>query len=84
MADDRMRNDERNMGGAGQNKEDYGRQQTPGRNKQDDDLKTGQRGTGQGQQNQGQQNQPGQFEEDDFGTSGKKGMGQGGHNRQNQ
>jgi hypothetical protein len=86
MADDRMRNDDldKNMGGAGQNKENFG-QQTPGRNKQDDDLKTGQRGTGQGQQGQGQQgqhNKPGQFEEDDFGTTGNKG-GQGGQNRGN-
>jgi hypothetical protein len=77
MADDRMRNDERNMGGAGQNKEDYGRQQTPGRKDQDDDLRTGQRGTGQGQENQ-----PGHIK-DDFGTSGKKGVGQGGHDREN-
>ena len=84
MADDRMRNDDldKNMGGA--NKEHYG-QQTPGRNKQDDDLKTGQRGAGQGQQGQhgkqGQQN-PG-FEEDDLGNSGNKGTGQGGQNRGN-
>lgn len=80
MADDRMRNDDldKNMGGAGQNKENYG-QQTPGRNKQDDDLKTGQR-AGQGQQ--GHQNQPGHFE-DDSGTSGNKGAGQGGQNRGN-
>ena len=83
MADDRMRNDDldKNMGGAGQNKENYG-QQTPGRNKQDDDLKTGQR-AGQGQQGQqGHQNQPGHFE-DDSGTSGNKGAGQGGENRGN-
>lgn len=72
MADDRMRNDDldRNMGGAGQNKDNFG-QQTPGRNKQDDDLRTGQRGTGQGQENE-----PGHIK-DDFGTSGNKGAGQG-------
>jgi hypothetical protein len=84
MADDRMRNDDldRNMGGAGQNKENYG-QQTPGRNKQDDDLKTGQRGAGQGQQGQqGHQNEPGHMK-DDFGTSGNEGTGQGGQNRGN-
>ena len=84
MAEDRMRNDDldRNMGGAGQNKDNFG-QQTPGRNKQDDDLHTGQRGTGQGQQpgQQGQQNEPGNFKDDDFGTSGKKGVNQGGQNR---
>ena len=77
MADDRMRNDDldRNMGGAGQNKDNFG-QQTPGRNKQDDDLKTGQRGAHEGRQaGQGQQN-PGHNEED-FGTSGNKGTGQG-------
>jgi hypothetical protein len=88
MADDRMRNDDldKNMGGAGQNKENFGGgQQTPGRNTQDDDLKTGQRGAGQGQQGQhgkqGQQNQG--HDEDDFGTSGNKGVGQGGQNRGN-
>ena len=86
MADDRMRNDDldRNMGGAGQNKENFG-QQTPGRNKHDDDLQTGQRGAGQGQQGQqgkqGQQN-PG-HNEDDFGTPGNKGAHEGGQNRGN-
>lgn len=86
MADDRMRNDDldKNMGGAGKDKDNFG-QQTPGRNKQDDDLKTGQRGTGQDQQGQyGQhgQNEPGNMK-DDFGTSGNKGQGQGGQNRGN-
>lgn len=41
MADDRMRNDdrERNMGGANKHKDDYGKgQQTPGRHQQDDDV----------------------------------------------
>jgi hypothetical protein len=69
MADDRMKNDDldRNMGGAGQpNKDDFG-QQTPGRNKPDDDLSTGQRGAGQGQQNQPK------HIEDDFGTKDKSG-----------
>ena len=81
MADDRMRNDDldRNTGGAGQNKGDYG-QQSPGRHKQDDDLRTGQRRTGQGQQNQ-----PGQKKDefgDDFGTGSNIGQGgQGGRNR---
>lgn len=71
MADDRMRNDDldKNMGGAGQDKENFG-QQTPGRNKQDDDLRTGQRGAHQGQD---QENEP----QDDFGTPGNKGTGQG-------
>jgi hypothetical protein len=71
MADDRMRNDDldRNMGGAGQDKDSFG-QQTPGRNKQDDDLRTGQRGAGQGQENE-------PSHKDDFGTSGNKGTGQG-------
>ena len=69
MADDRMRNDDldRNMGGAGQNKDEFG-QQTPGRHQQDD-LSTGQRGGGQGQQNQPK------HDEDDFGT-GQTGGGQ--------
>jgi hypothetical protein len=88
MADDRMRNDDldRNMGGAGQNKGNYGGgQQTPGRNKQDDDLKTGQRGAEQqGQQGQhGKQGQNPRHIEDDFGTSDNKGTGQGGQNRGN-
>ena len=72
MADDKMRNDDldRNMGGAGQkNQGDYGKQQSPGRNKQDD-LSTGQRGTGQGQH--GQQSEPRHIK-DDFGTSEKSG-----------
>ena len=75
MADDRMRNDDRekNMGGAGQrNQDDFG-QQTPGR-KQQDDLSTGQRG------GQGQQNKPQHDEEDDFGT-GRTGGGQRDQNR---
>lgn len=80
MADDRMRNDDldRNMGGAGQNQGDYGKQQSPGRNKQDDDLRTGQRGTGQGQQNQ-----PGRKDDfgEDVGTPGKSDIGQGGRDR---
>jgi hypothetical protein len=80
MADDRMRNDDldRNMGGAGKDKDNFG-QQTPGRNKQDDDLRTGQRGAGQGHD---QENEPGHMK-DDFGTSGNKGQGQGGQNRGN-
>lgn len=63
MADDRMRNDDRekNMGGAGQqNKDEFG-QQTPGR-KQQDDLSTGQRG------GQGQQNKPQHEDDEEFGT----------------
>jgi hypothetical protein len=78
MADDRMRNDDldRNMGGAGQKKENYGHQ-SPGRNKQDDDLRTGQRGAGQGEENEPR------HIKDDVGTSGKKGVGQGGQNREN-
>ena len=80
MADDRMRNDnlDKNMGGAGQDKDNFG-QQTPGRNQQDDDLRTGQRGAHQGQ-GQGQQHEP---NEDDFGTPGNKGTGQGGQKRGN-
>jgi hypothetical protein len=80
MADDRMRNDdlEKNMGGAGQNKENLG-QQTPGRKQnEDDDLRTGQRGAHEGRG--GQQNEP---HEDDFGTPGNKGTGQGGQKRGN-
>jgi hypothetical protein len=77
MADDRMKNDdlERNMGGAGQKDQDKYGQQTPGRNKQDDDFSTGQRGAGQ-------RSEPGHMN-DDFGTSEKSGGGQGGQNRQN-
>src|SRR5678816_4117899 len=83
MADDRMRNDDldRNMGGAGKDKDNFG-QQTPGRNKQDDELKTGQRGASQAKQGQQGQNEAGHMK-DDFGTSGKKGQSQGGQNREN-
>ncbi len=69
MADDRMRNDDRdrNMGGAGQrNKDDFG-QQTPGRHQQDD-LSTGQRGKGQGQQNKPN------IEDEDIGNAGQSGQ----------
>ncbi|HXQ74360.1 MAG TPA: hypothetical protein VN844_27895 [Pyrinomonadaceae bacterium] len=74
MADDRMRNDDqdRKMGGQ-QNQGDYGKgQQSPGRNKQDDDFQRGasERGTGQ----QGEQ----KHIKDDFGTSEKSDVGQGG------
>jgi hypothetical protein len=72
MADDRMKNDnlDKNMGGTGQQGEgDFGKQ-TPGRNKQKDDLSTGQRGTGQ------QQSEPRHIK-DDFGTSEKSGAGHG-------
>jgi hypothetical protein len=80
MADDRMKNDERNMGGAGagkQNQGNYGQtgQQSPGRNKQDDEFATGHRGTDQ-QSQQGEQ----KHMKDDFGTSGNKDAGQGGRN----
>lgn len=80
MADDRMKNDDldRNMGGTGHNKENYG-QRTPGRNQQDDDLRTGQRGAHEGRGSQ--QNEPGQVK-DDFGTPGNKGVGQGGQKRE--
>lgn len=67
MADDRMRNDdrERNMGGANKHKDDYGKgQQTPGRHQQDDDMSAGKRGAGQ----QGEQRN----KDDDFGKSGDK------------
>ena len=77
MADDRMRNDEqdRQMGGQ-QNKSDYGQgQQSPGRNKQDDDFASGQRGAGQRTtEKQGEQ----KHMKDDFGTSEKSDVGQGG------
>ncbi len=74
MADDRMRNDDldRNMGGAGRqdqgNRQGSG-QQTPGRNKQDDEFTSGQRGASK----QGEQ----QHMKDDFGTSGNKDAGHG-------
>jgi hypothetical protein len=83
MADDRMRNDDRdmNMGGAGQknqgsqNKQGNFGQQTPGHSQQDDEFSKGQRGAGQ-------RSEPGHME-DDFG-SGEQGLGQGGKkDRQN-
>lgn len=82
MADDRMRNDDldRNMGGASkQHQGNYGQggQQSPGRNKQDDDFATGQRGAGE-QSQQGEQ----KHMKDDFGTSERSGAGKdkGGQN----
>ena len=77
MADDRMRNDDldRNMGGAGQKDQDKYGQQSPGRNKQDDEFTSGQRGAAQ-------RGEPGHIK-DDFGTSEKSGAGQGGQDRQN-
>jgi hypothetical protein len=71
-----MRNDDldRNMGGAGQKDQgNYGQgsgQQTPGRNKQDDEFSSGQRDASK----QGEQ----KHMKDDFGTSGNKDAGQGG------
>jgi hypothetical protein len=78
MADDRMKNDDRdmNLGGAGQQQGDTGKQ-TPGRNPQDDQS-TGQRGGGQ---QGGGQNEP--RHQDDLGQSGKTG-GQGGQGGQGQ
>jgi hypothetical protein len=87
MAEDRMRNDDRdmNVGGASkqnvgaskQNQSNYGQggQQSPGRNTQDDQFSTGHRGTDQ-QSEQGEQ----KHMKDDFGTSGNKDAGQGGRN----
>jgi hypothetical protein len=78
MADDRMRNDDLDKHMGGQNQGDYGKgQQSPGRNKQDDDFSTGQRGAGQyGTEKQGEQ----KHMKDDFGTSEKSDVGQGGRN----
>jgi len=83
MADDRMKNDDRdlNLGGAGQKKQgsqkdqgNYG-QQTPGHGqREDDDFSKGNRGASQ-------RSEPGHMK-DDFG-SGEQGMNQGGKNRQN-
>ena len=75
MAHDRMQNDDldRNMGRAGQ-EDDFGgqqgRQQTPGRNPQD--QQTGQKGAGQKNNQSGFGNE----EEDQFGTGGGYGGSQ--------
>jgi hypothetical protein len=83
MADDRMKNDQRdmNLGGAGQkNQGNYG-QKTPGRGQQDDDEFS------QGQRDTSQRSEPGHMK-DDFGTSGqnvgegRSNMGQGGQKGQ--
>ena len=74
MADDRMKNDDRdrNMRGTSQKKDNFS-QQTPGRKQQDDDdMSTGQRGTGQ-------QHQSGHDKED----MKRSGTGQGGRQGQN-
>jgi len=76
MADDRMKNDDRdrNMGGAGQQKDNYGTQ-SPGRNREQDDLSTGKQGAGKDQQSEPR------HITDDFGTSGKSDVGEGRQNR---
>ena len=81
MADDKMKNQDRdmNLGGAGQ--KDQGTQkgnmgqQTPGRGQQqdNDEFTSGQRGAGQ-------RSEPGHMT-DDFG-SGEQGLGQGGNKGQ--
>jgi len=80
MADDRMKDDDlqRNMGTKGEG-QDFGKQQTPGRNPQDD------RSTGAGQQG-GQHKEPRNMEDDeefDGGTAGGRtgGQNRGGQNR---
>lgn len=79
MADDRMKNDDlqRDMG-TGDEGQDYGRQQTLGRNPQDD------RSTGAGHQG-GQHKEPRNMDEDDEfdgGTAGRTGgQNRGGQNR---
>jgi hypothetical protein len=65
-----MKNDDRNMGGAGQ-KDNYGKQ-TPGR-KQEDDLSTGQKGAGQ-------KGEPGHMKDSEKSGQGQGGR-QGGQNR---
>ena len=73
MADDRMRNDDLDKNLGGQHQGDYGKgQQSPARNKQDDDFATGKRGAGQ----QNQQGEP-KHMKDQFGTSERSGAGQG-------
>ena len=78
MADDRMRNDDRDLnlgsaGNQGQKKQGNMGQQTPGHGQQDDDdFSTGKRGAGQ-------RSEPGHME-DDFG-SGEQGLGQGSKNQ---
>jgi hypothetical protein len=76
MADDKMKNNDRdmNLGGASKknqgNQGDYGKQ-TPGRNQQDDDeFTTEKRSTSE-------RSQPGHMK-DDFGTSGSN-VGEGSH-----
>lgn len=68
MADDRMKNDQKNMGGAKREDQDFG-QQTPGRGQQPGQHAGGQQGAGQ------QGSQKHQMEEDDDMDTGR---GQGG------
>ncbi|HEX2269722.1 MAG TPA: hypothetical protein VHH35_09315 [Pyrinomonadaceae bacterium] len=82
MAHDRMMNDDldRKMGRSGQEgdygKQDFGKQQTPGRNPQQG-QQTGQKGAGQ-------HNKPSQAEGEDFDEYGSGGAsGASGKNRQN-
>ena len=78
MADDRMKNDQRNMGGASREDQDYGQQQTPGRGQEPGQHAGGQQGAGQ------QGSQKHQMEEDDEMDPGRGQSGaqnRGGQNR---
>ncbi len=84
MADDRMRNDDlqRNMGGAGGDKDQDLGQQSPGRSGQQGGQQAGGHGGGQQKSNYGGQNER-DMEDDDVGAGNAQsgGQGRGGQNR---
>ena len=84
MADDRMKNDDqRNMGSAGQDKDqDFG-QQSPGRSGQQGGQQAGGHGGSQQKSNYGSGQIERDMEDDDLGAGNAQGggMGRGGQNR---
>ena len=87
MADDRMKNDDRqrNMG-SGAKDQDYGQQQSPGRSGQGGQQggqHAGGHGGGQQKSNYGSGQNESDMEDDDLGAGNaqKGGMGRGGQNR---
>jgi len=85
MADDRMKNDDRqrNMGGTGHDKDqDFG-QQTPGRSGQQGGQHAGGQGGSQQKSNYGSGQNERDMEDDDLGAGKAKtgGQGRGGQNR---
>ena len=83
MADDRMKNDQRNMGGTGQDKDQGFGQQSPGRSGQQGGQQAGGHGGSQQKSNYGSGQNERDMEDDDLGAGNAQSDGQnrGGQNR---